>query len=72
MRRLFWMAVGAAAVTIGKRWTVRTANAVADQYTPVAVGKRTATNVGQRVDAARREGKAAMAVTEQRLRAKLR
>ncbi len=71
MRRLFWMAVGAVVVTVGKRWTVRTANAVADQYAPVAVGKRMASNVGQRVDAARREGRAAMADTEQRLRAKL-
>ncbi len=72
MRRIFWMAFGAAVVTLAKRWTVRTAAAVIDQYAPAAMGKRVVINAGQRVDAARREGKAAMVETEQRLRAKLR
>lgn len=72
MKRLFWMAVGAAATTAGSRWTKRKATAVVEQYAPAAVGKRVATNVGQRIDAARRDGRAAMADTEARLRARLR
>ena len=72
MKRVFWMAVGAAAATAGSRWTKRKASEVVEQYAPAAVGKRVATNVGQRVDAARRDGRAAMADTEARLRARLR
>ena len=71
MKRVIWMAAGAAMVTVGKRWTVRKAAVVADQFTPAAVGKRMAAGVSQRVDAAKREGRAAMADTEQRLREKL-
>ncbi|MEZ5261445.1 MAG: hypothetical protein R2755_06635 [Acidimicrobiales bacterium] len=72
MRRLFWMAVGATAATAGSRWTRRKATEVVEQYTPVAVGRRVADNMGRRLDAAKREGRAAMEDTEARLRARLR
>ncbi|MGD9754076.1 MAG: hypothetical protein AB7W59_24035 [Acidimicrobiia bacterium] len=75
MRRVFWMAVGATAATAGSRWTRRKAAEVAEvaeQYTPVAVGRRVADNMGRRLDAAKREGRAAMEDTEARLRARLR
>jgi len=71
MKRMIWMAAGAALATVGKRWTVRKAAAVTDQLAPAAVGKRMAAGVSQRVDAAKREGRAAMADTEQRLRDRL-
>ena len=72
MRRMFWMATGAVLTTVGSRWTKRKAAAVAEQFGPGTVGRRVAGNVGQRVDAARREGRAAMQDTEARLRARLR
>jgi len=72
MRRLVWMAAGAAVTAAGKRWTVRRAGRLADRYAPGAVARRTAGTVGKRLDAARRDGRAAMAETENRLRSKLR
>ena len=72
MRRLVWMAAGAAISTVGKRWTVRQATQLADRFGPASVARRTVDGVGKAVDAARREGRAAMAETEQRLRARLR
>jgi hypothetical protein len=71
MRRLFWMATGAALGSIGSRWTRRTAARMADQYAPVAVGRRVAGNARHRLQAARHEGRAAMADTEARLRAQV-
>lgn len=72
VKRLFWMAMGATAATAGTRWTRRKAAEVAEQYAPVAVGRRVADNVGRRIDAAKRDGRAAMEDTESRLRARLR
>lgn len=72
MRRVFWMAAGAVLSSAAKRWTMRKAAAVADQLAPVAVGKRVVTDAGRRLDAAKREGRAAMQDTEERLRARLR
>lgn len=72
MKRLFWMAAGAVLSTAGKRWAVRKAAAVVDQVAPAAVGKRVLSDAGRRLDAAKREGRAAMVDTEERLRARLR
>ena len=72
MRRLVWMAAGAAITAAGKRWTVRRATRIADRYAPAAVARRTVGGVGKRVDAAWREGRAAMTETEDRLRARFR
>ena len=72
MRRLFWMAAGATLATGGTRWTKRKASAVAAHLDLPKAGKQAAGRVRHRLSSARREGRAAMADTEARLKSQLR
>ncbi|MFN0027417.1 MAG: hypothetical protein ACKV2O_09605 [Acidimicrobiales bacterium] len=72
MRRLLWMAAGAAVATGGSRWTKRKAAALAAKLDPPAVAKRAARRARHRVRGARHEARRARTDTEARLKAKLR
>jgi hypothetical protein len=53
LRRLFWMASGAALASYASRWTRRTVARVAEHYKPAAIVRRVTRTTRHRLQAAR-------------------